>query len=81
MPFRCLADFLEELNHAGELTRLDDEVDPSAEAAEIVAQAARSGGPAILLGALRGHDLPVLGNLLASDGRIGRCSALPRSTN
>ena len=78
MPYRCLADFLEELSHAGELTRVDNEVDPTFEAAEIVAQAARSGGPAILLGAIKGHDLPVLGNLLATDARI--CRALGVAT-
>ena len=78
MPYRCLADFLEELSHAGELTRVDDEVDPAVEAAEIVAQAARSGGPAILFGAVKGHDLPVLANLLATEGRI--CRALGVAT-
>jgi 4-hydroxy-3-polyprenylbenzoate decarboxylase len=78
MPYRCLADFLEELNHAGQLTRLDNEVDPAGEAAEIVAQAAHSGGPAVLFGAVRGHDLPVLANLLATEERI--CRALEVAT-
>jgi 4-hydroxy-3-polyprenylbenzoate decarboxylase len=72
MPYRCLADFLEELSHSGELTRVDNEVEPTAEAAEIIARAARSGGSAVLFGAIKGHDLPVLGNLLASEGRICR---------
>jgi 4-hydroxy-3-polyprenylbenzoate decarboxylase len=78
MPYRCLADFLEELSHANELTRLDNEVDPALEAAEIVAQAACSGGPAILFGAIKGHDLPVLGNLLTTEGRL--CRALGIAT-
>jgi 4-hydroxy-3-polyprenylbenzoate decarboxylase len=78
MPYRCLADFLEELSHAGELTRVDDEVDPASEAAEMVAEAARSGGLAMLFGTIKGHDLPVLGNLLATDGRI--CRALGVAT-
>ncbi len=72
MPYRCLADFLEELSHSGELTRVDNEVEPTSEAAEIIAQAAHSGGSAILFGAVKGHDLPALGNLLASEGRICR---------
>ena len=74
MPYRCLADFLEELGHAGELTRVEDEVDPALEAAEIVARSAKLGGPALLFGAVKGHDLPVLCNLLATEGRI--CRAL-----
>ncbi len=60
MPYRCLADFLEELGHAGELTRVEDEVDPALEVAEMAARAAKSGGPALLFGAVKGHDLPVL---------------------
>jgi 4-hydroxy-3-polyprenylbenzoate decarboxylase len=75
---RCLADFLEELSHAGELSRVDDEVDPVSEAADIVARGAQAGGPAILFGAVKGHDLPILGNLLASEGRI--CRALGIAT-
>ena len=78
MPYRCLADFLEELNHAGQLTRLDNEVDPAGEAAEIVAQAAHSGGSAVLFGAVQGHDLPMLANLLATEERI--CRALEVAT-
>ncbi len=78
MPYRCLAEFLEELSRDGELNRLENEVDASLEAGEIVAQAARSGGPALLFGVVRGHDLPVLANLLGTEGRI--CRALGIST-
>ena len=74
MPYRCLADFLEDLGHAGELTRVEEEVDPALEAAEIAAREAKSGGPALLFGAVKGHDLPVLCNLLGTEGRI--CRAL-----
>ena len=74
MPYRCLADFLEELSHAGQLRRVEDEVDPACETARIVAQTAQEGGPALLFAAVRGHDMPVLCNLLATEGRI--CRAL-----
>jgi 4-hydroxy-3-polyprenylbenzoate decarboxylase len=74
MPYRCLADFLEELGRAGELTRVEVEVDPVLEVAEITAQAARSRGPALLFTAVKGHDLPVLTNLLGTESRI--CRAL-----
>jgi 4-hydroxy-3-polyprenylbenzoate decarboxylase len=72
MPYRCLTDFLEDLGHAGELTRVEEEVDPALEVPQIVARSAKSGGPALLFGAVKGHDLPVLCNLLATEGRIGR---------
>lgn len=74
MPYRCLADFLEELGHAGELTRVEESVHPDLKIAEMVARAATTGGPALLFGAVEGHDLPVLANALAAEGRI--CRAL-----
>ena len=74
MPYRCLTDFLEELGHAGELTRVEDQVDPALEAAKIAARSAKAVGPALLLGSIKGHDLPVLCNLLGTEGRI--CRAL-----
>ena len=70
MPYRCLVDFLEELGHAGELTRVEEEVDPALGVAEITARMAQSGGPALLFGAVKGHHLPVLTNLLATEARI-----------
>ena len=72
MLYRCLADFLEELSHTGQLRRVEDEVDSACETARIVGQTAREGGPALLFAAVRGHDLPVLCNLLATEGRICR---------
>jgi 4-hydroxy-3-polyprenylbenzoate decarboxylase len=74
MPYRCLADFLEELSHAGDLVRVENEVDPAVEIAEFSANPALSGGKAAFFAAVKGHDLPVLANLLASEGRI--CRAL-----
>src|SRR5664279_2862428 len=74
MPYRCLADFLEELGQAGELTRVEEVVDPALEVAALTAKMVQSGGPAMLFGAVKGHDLPVLTNLLATPGRI--CRAL-----
>jgi 4-hydroxy-3-polyprenylbenzoate decarboxylase len=74
MPHRTLADFLEELDHAGDLRRVAEKVAPGEKMAEIVAESARSGGSALLFGNVEGHDLPVLANALATDGRI--CRAL-----
>ena len=78
MAYRCLAEFLEDLKHVGELVRVDQEVDPALELAEMAAREAPSSGPALLFGALKGHDLPLLCNLLGNDGRI--CRALGVAT-
>jgi len=77
MSYRCLADFLEELGHAGELVRVEAEVDPLLETAEIVGRQAQTGGPAVLFGAVKGHDMPVLANLLGTEGRICRSLGVP----
>ena len=74
MPYCCLSDFLEELGHADELSRVEEDVDPALEVAEITARSAESGGAALLFGAVKGHGLPVATNLLATEGRI--CRAL-----
>jgi len=72
MPYRCLADFLEELGHAGELVRVEAEVDPVLEAAEITRRTVKLGGPALLFGSVSGHDIPLLTNLLGTEARICR---------
>lgn len=69
-----LADLLEELEQAGELVRVEAEVDPVLEVAEVTDRAAEAGAGALLFGAVRGHDLPVLTHLLAHPRRI--CRAL-----
>ncbi len=74
MPHRTLADFLEELGRAGELAPVDAEVDPCLEVAEITRRIARQAGPAILFRNVKGHDVPLLTNLLANESRI--CRAL-----
>lgn len=74
MRYSCLADFLEQLAQAGELVRIETEVGPVLEAAEITDRIARAGGPALLFGAVQGHELPVLTNLLGTEKRI--CLAL-----
>jgi 4-hydroxy-3-polyprenylbenzoate decarboxylase len=74
MTCRSLADFVEELGRAGELVRIEAEVDPALEIAEITRCAARKDSPALLFAAIKGHHLPVLTNLLGTDGRI--CRAL-----
>ena len=74
MSYHCLAEFLEELGEAGELVRIEAAVDPVLEAAEITERTVRAGGPALLFGAVVGHQLPLLTNLLGTETRI--CRAL-----
>ncbi len=74
MPHRTLADFLEELGRAGELAPVNAEVDPRLEVAEITRRVARRAGPALLFRCIKGHDIPLLTNLLGTELRV--CRAL-----
>jgi 4-hydroxy-3-polyprenylbenzoate decarboxylase len=72
MAFRCLGDFLEDLATAGQLARVEAEVSPVLEVAEITGRTTRAGGPALLFGAVSGHEIPLLTNLLGTESRICR---------
>ena len=72
MPYRQLADFLEELGRAGELARVDANVSPVVEIAEATRRAARESGPALLFATAGGHDAPVLTNLFGTERRVCR---------
>lgn len=78
MAYASLADFLEELGHAGELLRVGCEVDPSLEVAEISQRIATFGGKALLFGALRDRQFSLVTNLLASEARLGRALGVAR---
>ncbi len=72
MSSRCLADFLDELGHAGELVRVAAQVDPVLEATEITRRTAQTGGPALLLSLAKGSDTPLVTGLLGTEQRICR---------
>jgi 4-hydroxy-3-polyprenylbenzoate decarboxylase len=72
MPYRTLAEFLDDLGRAGELAAVDAEVDPCLEVAEITRRPARRNGPALLFRNVRGHDIPLLTNLFGTEARILR---------
>lgn len=72
MPYKSLADFLEELAHAGELVRVGAEVDAELEIAEITRRV--GDGPALLFDRVRGQSIAVVSNLLGSEARA--CRAL-----
>ncbi len=76
MAFRRLADFLEQLERAGELARIEAEVLPGLEAAQIVRRTAANSGRALLFGSVRGSSCPLLAGLLGTEARVRRALAV-----
>jgi len=72
MPSHSLADFVESLEQAGELARVEVEVDPELELATVTCRAAQARGPALFFERVKGHHPPVVTNLLATPGRVFR---------
>lgn len=70
---KCVAD----LESAGHLVRLEDEVDPYLEAAEIQRRVYKSGGPAVLFTNVRSCQFPLVSNLF---GTIERARFMFRDT-
>jgi len=68
---------IDELAAAGQLVRLDDEVDPRLEAAEIQRRVYASGGPAVLFANVKGCRFPLVSNLF---GTMERARFLFRHT-
>ena len=67
-----LASWVRELEQAGELVRVDAEVDPDLELAEIHRRVIAAGGPALLFRRVVGSPYPVVTNLFGSRGRVER---------
>jgi 4-hydroxy-3-polyprenylbenzoate decarboxylase len=74
MSHFSLTDLVEELHQSGQLVRITAGVDPVLEAAEITRRTARTGGAALLFGAVKGHSIPLVANLLGTEARV--CRAL-----
>ncbi len=72
MGVRSLPDFLDELEAAGDLLRVRTPVDARLEIAEVTRRVIRRDGPALRFESVRGHDIPVVTNLLGSPRRIAR---------
>ena len=70
MRYHDLRDFIAQLEKLGELKRVAVEVDPVLEMTEICDRVLRAGGPAILFEKVRGHSVPVLGNLFGTPRRV-----------
>ena len=70
MKYRDLRDFIAQLEQQGELKRVSVEIDPVLEMTEICDRTLRAGGPAILFEKVKGHSIPVLGNLFGTPKRV-----------
>ncbi len=70
MKYNDLRDFIAALEAQGELKRIKAEVDPYLEITEICDRTLRAGGPALLFENVKGHDMPLLGNLFGTPKRV-----------
>jgi len=70
LKYNDLRDFIAALEAQGELKRVKAEVDPYLEITEICDRTLRAGGPALLFENVKGHDMPLLGNLFGTPKRV-----------
>ena len=70
MTYDSLRDFVEALDRAGELHRIEAEVDPKLEISEITDRVVKRGGPALLFTNVRGSKFPVLTNQFGTRRRM-----------
>jgi 4-hydroxy-3-polyprenylbenzoate decarboxylase len=77
MSDRTLRQCVDELSRAGMLVRIEQEVDPCLEAAEIHRRVCRAGGPAVYYARVKGCRFPLVSNLF---GTIERARYLFRDT-
>ena len=70
MPIEDISEFIEKLEKAGELKRVNTQVDSNLEIAEILRRTMYANGPAILFENVKNYDMPVLGNAFGSMKRL-----------
>lgn len=70
MAYKGLGDFIDALEERGELRRINVEVDPILEVAEIADRIMAKGGPALLFEKVRGSNYPLLINAFGSEKRM-----------
>jgi 4-hydroxy-3-polyprenylbenzoate decarboxylase len=70
LKYNDLRDFIAALEAKGELKRITVEVDPYLEITEICDRTLRADGPALLFENVKGHDMPLLGNLFGTPKRV-----------
>lgn len=70
MKYHDLREFIALLEEQGELKRIQHPVDPYLEITEICDRTLKRGGPALLFENVKGHEMPVLGNLFGTERRV-----------
>lgn len=70
MAYDSLRAFVEALERAGEVHRIDVPVDPHLEIGEITDRVVKAGGPALLFTSVQGSKFPVLTNQFGSRARM-----------
>lgn len=77
MGYRTLRDCLLDLERTRQLVRIDQEIDPYLEAAEVQRRVYQAGGPAVYFARVRGCTFPMVSNLF---GTLERARFLFRDT-
>src|SRR5688572_30777529 len=77
MPYNSLADFVQVLERAGELKRIDHPVKAELEISEIADRVMKSGGPALLFENVVGKQIPLLINAFGSTKRMALALGVP----
>jgi 4-hydroxy-3-polyprenylbenzoate decarboxylase len=70
MGYRTLSLCLRDLEATGQLVRIEQEIDPRLEAAEIHRRVFRAGGPAVLYARVKGCRFPMVSNLFGTMDRV-----------
>ncbi len=70
MGYRTLRQCIDDLAATGQLVRIEAEVDPNLEAAEIQRRVYRAAGPAIYFARVKGCQFPMVGNLFGTIERM-----------
>jgi 4-hydroxy-3-polyprenylbenzoate decarboxylase len=70
MGYRNLQDCLRDLETTGQLVRIEEEIDPHLEAAEIHRRVFRAGGPALYFARVKGCQFPMASNLFGTMDRV-----------
>src|SRR4051812_25607977 len=77
MGYRNLQECVRDLQRTGQLVRIEQEIDPHLEAAEIQRRVYQAGGPAIFYARVKGCRFPMVSNLF---GTLERTRYLFRDT-
>ena len=77
MGYRSLQECVADLARTGQVVRIEEEIDPYLEAAEIQRRVFQTGGPAVFFARVKGCDFPMVSNLF---GTLARTRFLFRDT-